>query len=127
MANGKEVEVKAIGDLCLSLDNVFVLNLRDVLFVPFLRRNLISVSCLDDCDIHCHFGNHRCLIQFENKDVGLAIRRDMLYLLSPCDIVNAIDAHDSKIDASKSKKRKRNASSDGESSSKLWHCRLSHI
>jgi hypothetical protein len=30
--------------------------LNNVLFVPSLRRNLISVSCLDDENIHCHFG-----------------------------------------------------------------------
>jgi len=124
--NGQR-QVKAIGNLCLSLDNGFILYLRDVLFVPSLRRNLISVSCLDDYNIHCYFGNHRCLIRFENKDVGLTIRRDMLYLLSSCNVVNAIETHDSEIDASKSKKRKRNATSDGESSSKLLHCRLGHI
>lgn len=35
-------------DLPLALDDDFVLLLRDVLFVPSLRRNLISVSILDD-------------------------------------------------------------------------------
>ena len=74
VANGKEDEVKAIGDLSLVLDNGFVLNLRDVLFVPSLKRNLISVSCLDDENIHCYFGDHKCLIRHDNKDVGLAVR-----------------------------------------------------
>lgn len=39
---------EAIRDLPLALDDDFVLLLRDVLFVPSLRRNLISVSRLDD-------------------------------------------------------------------------------
>ena len=37
------------------------------------------------------------------------------------------DTHDTEIDASNSKKRKRNTNGDGESSSKLWHYRLGHI
>jgi len=74
VANGKEDEVKAIGDLSLVLENSFVLNLRDILFVPSLKRNLISMPCLDDENIHCYFGDHKCLIRHDNKDVGLAVR-----------------------------------------------------
>jgi hypothetical protein len=55
VVNGVEAEVKAIGDLVIELDDGFVLNLNNVLFVPSLRRNLISISCLDDENIHCHF------------------------------------------------------------------------
>ena len=124
MANGIEAPVEAIGELPLELDNGFVLLLRDVLFVPSLRRNLISVSRLDDKNIHCHFGDHKCIIQCNNIDVGLTIRRDMLYLLSQCNVVNAIDASDSVRVTRKNNKRKRN---DGKTSSKLWHCRLGHI
>ena len=124
VATGKEASVKAIGDLHLELTNGFVLILRDVLFVPSLRRNLISVSRLDDENIHSHFGDHKCVIQCNDKDVGLAVRRDMLYLLSPCNVVNLVEASDSVLVTSNSNKRKRN---DGETSSKLWHCRLGHI
>jgi hypothetical protein len=74
VANGVEAAVEAIGDLHLSLPDGFVLLLRDVLYVPSLRRNLISVSRLDDQDVHCHFGDRQCIIRFSNKDVGLAVR-----------------------------------------------------
>ena len=67
---------------------------------------MISVSCLDDENIHCYFGDHKCLIRHDNKDVGLAVRRDKLYLLSQCDTLNAIDTHDSETDTSNNKKRK---------------------
>lgn len=88
--NGNEVEatVEDVGDLHLSLADGFVLLLRDVLFVPSLRRNLISISRIDDEDIHYHFGDKHCTIQFGNNNVDLAIRRDVLYLLSHCDVVN---------------------------------------
>jgi hypothetical protein len=42
--------------------NSFVPLLKDVLFVPSLRRNLILVSRLDEQNIHCHFGDHICII-----------------------------------------------------------------
>ena len=65
VANGVEVEVEAIGELPLELKDGFVLKLTDVLYVPSLRRNLISVSRLDDDRFDCHFGNANvrlCLI-----------------------------------------------------------------
>ena len=105
VATGKEASVKAIGDLHLELTNGFVLILRDVLFVPSLRRNLISVSRLDDENIHSHFGDHKCVIQYNNKDIGLAIRRDMLYLLSHCNVVNEIDASGPALERKNSKRK----------------------
>ena len=60
VANGVEAEVEAIRDLSLELDDGFVLQLSDVLYVPSLRRNLISVSRLDDDGYDCHFGNGKC-------------------------------------------------------------------
>jgi hypothetical protein len=88
--NGVEAEVKAIGDLAIELDDGFVLNLNNVLFVPALRRNLISVSCLDDEDIHCHFEDGKCILKYDRIDVGLAIQQEKLYLLSRCNVVNEI-------------------------------------
>jgi hypothetical protein len=55
--------------------------------------------------------------------VGLTILRDMLYLLSHTNVVNAIDALEPYL-ASNDRKRKR---SDRETSSKLWHYHLGHI
>jgi hypothetical protein len=72
VANGVEVEVEAIGDLSLELKDGFVLKLLDFLYVPSLRRNLISVSCLDDDGYDCHFGNGQCKILFNHKCIGLA-------------------------------------------------------
>jgi hypothetical protein len=123
VANGVEAAVEAIGDLHFKLPNGFVMLLRDVLYVPSLRRNLISVSRLDDQHIRYHFGDRQCVIQFDNKDVGLAIRRDMLYLLSQSNVVNVLDTPENDL-ASSGRKIKR---SDGETSSKLWHYHLGHI
>jgi hypothetical protein len=48
VANGVQADAKAVGDIPLELADGFILLLRDVLFVPSLHRNLISVSCLDN-------------------------------------------------------------------------------
>jgi hypothetical protein len=73
VTNGVEAEVNAIGGLAIELDDGFILNLNNVLFIPSLRRNLISVSCLDDENIHCHFGDGKCILKYGGIDVDLAI------------------------------------------------------
>jgi hypothetical protein len=71
VTNDVETEVEAIGELPLELNNVFILRLHNVLYVPSLSKNLISVSCLDDDGYDCQFDNRQCLILFDNKVVGL--------------------------------------------------------
>jgi hypothetical protein len=72
VANEVQAEVEAIGDLSLVLYDGFILKLSDVLYVSSLRRNLISVSHLDDDGYDYHFGNGKCQILINNKYVGLA-------------------------------------------------------
>jgi hypothetical protein len=100
--------VEAIRDLSLELNNGFVLRFKEVLYVPSLRRNLISVSKLDDDGIDCHFGNGKCKILVDSECVGLAFRQDKLYLLSLNE--NANNVYDENMNDSPSanvtKKRK---------------------
>jgi hypothetical protein len=72
VANGVQADVEAVGDVPLELADGFILLLRDVLFVPSLQRNLISVSYLDNDGFDCHFGDGKCEILCNNKCVGLA-------------------------------------------------------
>jgi hypothetical protein len=128
VANGVEAEVEAIGDLPIKLHDGFVLHLHDVLFVPSLNRNLISVSCLADCGFECHFGTEKCLIKFNNKCVGLAFRQDKLYKLSMHDEINVCDENICETPSvpSSTKEKGKRKRIDSESS-KLWHCRIGHI
>jgi hypothetical protein len=82
VTNGVETEVEAIEELPLELNNGFILHLHNVLYVPSLSRNLISLSCLDDDRFDCQFGNKQCLILLDNKCVGLSFEREKLYMLS---------------------------------------------
>ena len=43
VANGVKAEVEVIGELSLELNDGFILKITDVLYVPSLHRNLISV------------------------------------------------------------------------------------
>jgi hypothetical protein len=117
--------LKPFRDFSLELNNGFVLRLKEVLYVPSLCRNLISVLKLDDNGIDCHFGDDKCKILVNDECVGLAFRQDKFYLLSFDE--NANNVCDENINDSPSmnvtKKRKRIDTV----SSKLWHCRLGHI
>jgi len=60
VANGVRADAEAIGVLTLGLSNGSKLVLNNVLYVPSLSRNLISVSCLADDGYDCHFGKEQC-------------------------------------------------------------------
>ena len=72
---------------------------------------------MDDDGFGCNFGNKKCIIIYNESNVGLAIRQDKLYLISTNDAIN-------NVVSTPDNKRKRN---DNETSSKLWHYRLCHI
>ena len=57
VANGVQEDVEAIGDISLDLANGSMILLSDVLYVPSLHRNLISVSQLDKVNYQCHVGH----------------------------------------------------------------------
>jgi hypothetical protein len=79
--NGLQADVEAVGDISLELADGFTILLRDVLFVPSLHRNLISVSRLDKDSYECYFGHDKCAIWFKDACVGTALLHDELYLL----------------------------------------------
>ena len=125
VANGVEAEAEGIGDLSLELDDGFRLQLSDILYIPSLRRNLISVTRLDDDGYDCHFGNGKCQIVFNNKCVGLAFRQDKLYLVSLSENVNDVSTENENDFSSMNATNKRKRVHDV--FLKLWHCRLGHI
>jgi hypothetical protein len=115
VADGKEAYVEVIGSIVLHLHSGFNLHLNNVLYVPSLKRNLISVCLLDIDGFSCNFGDMKCLIKYNDEDVGLAYLQDKLYLLSLNEsVMNVCDDKDKHF-------------SKNETSSKLWHSRLGHI
>ena len=98
--------------------------LRDVLFLPSLQRNLISVSRLDKEQYECYFGHGKCAIWCNNIHVGVAFLHNKLYLLSLCEKVCSVNKVNEIVPASNENQKKRKRTHD---SSKLWHCHLGHI
>ena len=90
-----------------------------------MRRNLISVSRLDDDEYDCHFGSGKYQIVFNNKCVGLAFRQDKLYLLSLSENVNVVSTENENTSLFMNARNKQKRVHDV--SSKLWHCCLCHI
>jgi hypothetical protein len=131
VANGVKAEVEAIGKLPLELNNEFILCLHNVLYVPSLSKNLISVSCLDDDGYDYQFGNRQYLILYDNKVVGLAFRQDKFYMLSMHENMNVV-CNDENVVCKEKVSSSRNVSSkrkrcDDATSMKLWHYHLGHI
>jgi hypothetical protein len=125
VANGAQADVEAVGDVHLELDTGFIIILKDVLYVPSLQRNLISVSCLDKDGYTCLFEDGRCLIECNGTVISIAFRRNDLYLISLRESVNYVCDNNANVFSSTLANRKRKRTQDA--SSKLWHCRLGHI
>jgi hypothetical protein len=88
--NEVQADVEAVGDISLELADGFTILLRDVLFVPSLHRNLISVSRLDKYSYECYFAHDKCAIWFKDACVGIALLHDETYLLSLREKVHSV-------------------------------------
>jgi hypothetical protein len=114
VVDGKEACVEAFGSIVLHLHSIYKIHLNNVLYVPRLKRNLISIHLLDIDGFSCNFGDMKCLIKYNDADVGLAYLQDKLYLLSLYEsVLNVCDDKDKRF-------------CKNETSSKLWHACLGH-
>ena len=64
--NGEKVQVDNIGVVRIKLDSGFVFYLEDVVYVPSMRKNLISVTRLVKSNFTLNFDDFGCSI-FRNK------------------------------------------------------------
>jgi hypothetical protein len=123
VANGEEAEVEAIGEIPLEISNDFTLYLHDILYVSSMRRNLISVSCLDDDGFDCLFDKKQYLITFNDEVMGRAFMHEKLYLLSIKNFINIVSSENNmNVSSSKNKHKKID-----DVYLKVWHHRLRHI
>jgi inhibitor of KinA sporulation pathway (predicted exonuclease) len=118
VANGVQADVEAVGDISLELADDFMILLRDVLFVPSLHRNLISVSRLDKDSYECYFAHDKCAIWFKDAYVDIALLYNDLYLLSLREKVHSVCNVNEQTSLSNKEQNKRKQTHD---SSKLWH------
>ena len=110
--------MESIGAVRLMLESGYVLQLRNVFYVPNFRRNLISISVLNHDGYVFLFQNASVQLSLNSKVVGSSILNNGLFqlLLSPT-------SHQSfAVESSVSKR-----SLCAENSCLLWHKRLGHI
>jgi hypothetical protein len=103
--------VKGTGDTSLQLDSSIPLHLSDVLFVPGMRSNLVSISALEYKGYKVAFFDGKVLAWHKNSSMDstsvIGVQEDNLYKLTVHQV--QVLVHDSI------------------SLSELWHIRLAHL
>ncbi|KAI5339875.1 hypothetical protein L3X38_019148 [Prunus dulcis] len=112
VGNGEEVQVNYIGTVRIKLEFGFVLELDEVVYVPSMKKSLISVTRLVKSKFSLNFDGTGCSI-FRNKDlVGKASLIDGMFRLNCKRTEMEINIVQTKTN---------------EISFKLWHKKLGHV
>ncbi|PHT41242.1 hypothetical protein CQW23_20096 [Capsicum baccatum] len=111
MANSATAKVEGIGKVCLKMTSGKVLTLNNVLYVPELRRNLISVSLLDKNGFKCVTVSGKIVVSKGEMYVGKGYLEEGLYKMN----IMTVEMN------------KHSNSSYLLESYNLWHERLGHV
>ncbi|WCJ31560.1 Transposon Ty2-LR1 Gag-Pol polyprotein [Euphorbia peplus] len=115
VGNGARVHALDVGDYYLCLPTGLELILRNCYHVPAMRRNIISVSCLDDLGFSFNIMHGTFSILCGNILYGTGVLQNGLYVL---DLSNQSHVYNV---------NKRIKISDYNNPTYVWHCRLGHI
>lgn len=95
VANGQKAITAGRGAICVHFINGSghnsLVKIENVLYVPSIRQNLISVKRLADRGYAIHFGDRSCGITFGSTQVAVGDIKDNLYELSEPNKVCAIE------------------------------------
>jgi hypothetical protein len=77
-------QIKGYGDIPMTLSNGIVRHIRNVVYVPGIKKNLISVSTITDQNLNIEFFKNYCIVKdlwdhFQN--VAMGVRAGGLYKL----------------------------------------------
>jgi len=122
LGTNAKADILGIGNYVLKLPGGGKLLLKDTLYSPSMRRNLISVSQLESIGYDILFGNGRVKILLNGKLVHTGVRHDGLYFLD-----NLIEGANSDCLVGEDNSIVRNNDKNTCSESYLWHLRLGHI
>ena len=106
-----------VGVVFLYFPRGKILALEDCLYVPNVRRNLISISCLTCNGFLAIFNKNFVSIKYDIDEICCGMLVDNLFLLKPITPLQ-INSHES------NHKRKEPSSVN---QTRLWHLRLGHI
>ncbi|KAF3639815.1 putative phosphoserine aminotransferase, chloroplastic-like [Capsicum annuum] len=82
MTNSATDKVEETGKICLKMTSGKVLTLNNVLYVPELRRNLISVSLLDKNGFKCVTVSGKIVVSKGERYVGKGYLTEVLYKMN---------------------------------------------
>jgi hypothetical protein len=78
--------IKGIGATSFQLDSREVLHMNDILYVPGLKKNLLSTSALEDKGFRVSFVDGRVLVWSKNSNIDstrvIGVREGGLYKLN---------------------------------------------
>ena len=83
LGDTSKVAAVAVGVVSLQFFGGKVLVLEDCLYVPNVRRNLISISCLACNGFSVIFNKNSVSIKYDVDEIYLGMLVDNLYLLEP--------------------------------------------
>ncbi|CAL8136813.1 unnamed protein product [Prunus armeniaca] len=113
VGNGEKVQVEFIGAIRIELEFGFVLELDEVVYIPSMKKSLISISRLVKSKFKLNFVGTGCSI-FENEElIGKARLIDGMFQLNCKRTEMEVNSVQTKT--------------SNEVSYKLWHKRLGHI
>ncbi|GJR25593.1 putative RNA-directed DNA polymerase [Tanacetum coccineum] len=108
LADDKTLDIARVGDVVLKTSFGTSWTLKDVRYIPCLKRRLISVGQLDEEGYHVGFGDQQWKVTKGSLVVARGNKRESLYMVEvPFDGINA--------------------AIDGKGTATLWHQRLGHM
>ncbi len=115
LGNGRAMSAEGAGNVALKMllpeQQAYAVILTDVLYVPGLRTNLLSVRAVTARGRTCQFQNQECHIRNGNRLMATANLVGQLYFLNCRPTSTAEVAQATRKDAA----------------TKLWHLRLGHV
>ena len=116
MGDTSRVAAVAVGVVTLHFEGDKVLVLDDCLYVPNVRRNLVSVLCLSCNGYSSVFNKNYDFIKFNDDIIYRGMLCDNLYLLDPKSL---------QINSHKTNHKRKKISTVNQTH--LWHLRLGHL
>ena len=114
LVDNKVLDITGIGDVVLTTSLGAKWTLKNVRYIPTLKRMLISVGQLDDEGSRVEFGNQQWKVSKGSMVVARGKKRGSLYMVEvSADEINTADGASSTVEETKT--------------STLWHRRLGHM
>ena len=90
LSSNVRIDVQAMRDVTLILGSNCYLKLKNCLYVPKSRKNLISISNLNKYDYSVYF-NKRFLLKKYNSFISSSPLVDHLYLITPISLLSCVE------------------------------------